>query len=474
MLSNKILKGLSTLLLLLFLMPGCDMIDPTEVENPDITEEKLFEDATGGAEPLIVGLEFAYSEAIGKIAIYTECVSDNYMNTSVFLSSLNDSPREITPTETVLDDDREIYFRTQTLLALADFGLNTVLPKDAEATDIDKATVTFYRGMALLLLAENFTAFPVTEGGTMVPAADALNLAIDALNTAYNLNPVDENALNCKLALARAYRLKGDKTSAETAANDALALSTDYVFYAQFDAIELENEINIFAVIRGQNDLQPLPRLDFIDPKYVNMDDPAATLKMEETHLILAEVHLVNGNLAGAQTEMKNAVALANSRMLVQFADPDTRTGRPDASDLLVKADAQAEPLAGLILERNGSTVEVSNVSATSVTDAQIDALADENSAFRLLYLLRQEIFFAEGRRMSDLGIRLPVMQQQIEANPNVSAGMEGTSVVVPSYIPQGREMDSFSVDTTGNVVTIQHDMNQIIADNISSVSPLK
>jgi hypothetical protein len=92
-------------------------------------------------------------------------------------------------------------------------------------------------------------------------------------------------------------------------------------------------------------------------------------------------------------------------------------------------------------------------------------------------HLARQEILFLEGRRMADLGIRLPMMLREIDANANIDAGDPGTNPVVPSYIPAGEGMDLYtptSPYTAGGVltttqVTINFDMNRILADNMVS-----
>jgi hypothetical protein len=73
---------------------------------------------------------------------------------------------------------------------------------------------------------------------------------------------------------------------------------------------------------------------------------------------------------------------------------------------------------------------------------------------------------------MSDLGIRFPVTIRQINTNSNIPLGSPGTSIAIPSYIPPGGGMDQFTVDATAGVVTIAYDLNQIIAENISTVSP--
>jgi hypothetical protein len=99
---------------------------------------------------------------------------------------------------------------------------------------------------------------------------------------------------------------------------------------------------------------------------------------------------------------------------------------------------------------------------------AAVAALTDPVQILRTLYLARQEIFFFEGRRMSDLGIRLPVMQREIETNSQINPGDPATIVQVPAYIPADDGLDSFSV--SGNNTIIAVDMNQVLADN--RVSP--
>jgi hypothetical protein len=471
LITNK--KALIFIIMVMLFYTGCELLDPTEVSNPSITQDKLFKDATGGAAPLITGLKYAFSDAVDKTTYFTDVVSDNYINASTYLSTQLDYPRNISPNDQYLGDDREIYFKLQTLNALANFGITTVLPKDAEATDVDKSTTYFYKGMAILMLCENFQAFPLEENGQMIRSEVAIKSAIEAFNKSYNLNPTGDNAINNKLALGRAYRIDGNKTSSVQAANDALALGSDYVFYANFDAINLQSNITGFLVLRTQQDMQPLPRLDFLDPKFnsSNGDDPIPVLKMEEAHLILAEAALSNGNLVDTKASMINALNLVAQRETGTYTDKDKRRNRPNNSSLKIKADASSEAISGLIFARSGATVVTHPISGTSVTEDYINSLSTSDDLFRCLYLMRQEIFFTEGRRMSDLGIRLPVMGRQIEANPNINYGDYGTSIYVPNYIPQNNDMDKFTVDDGSGVVTILHDMNKILAQNKSAVS---
>lgn len=453
------------------LYTGCDLIDPTQVENPDITQEKLFQDATGGAKPLITGLEYAFADAVNRSTYFLEVVSDNYVNVSTFISTQLDNPRLISPNDQYLGDAREIYFKFQTLHALCDFGLNTVLPKDAEATDEDKAVTLFYKGMAILLLCENFQAFPLQENGQMIRSEVAIKNAIDAFNQSLALGG---NASNIKLALARAYRIDGNKTSSVQAANDAIALNPNNVFYANYDPINLTNITTGFLVVRPQQDMQPLPRLDYLDPKYptVNGSDPIPVLKTEEAYLILAEAALSNGSVDEAKTALINAVNLVASRMTRTITDNDRGRNRPNESTYLVKADANSSAIAGLIFKREGATVTNYPISGTSLTEEKINSLNTVDELFHVLYLMRQEIFFTEGRRMNDLGIRLPVMGRQIDANPNVNQGDYGTVVYVPDFIPQGNGMDEFNIDISAGIVTITYDMNKILTQNKTIVSP--
>ncbi len=466
-------KYLIIALFSLYIFAGCDLLDPTEVDNPAITEDKLLQDATGGAEPLITGLKFDFANALMQTIKYTELVSDNYDNTSTFLSNIADNPWAILPSETDLDDTREIYFRLQTLHAKALFGLDVILPRDSKATNEDYATVYFYKGMALLLLSENFSAFPIQEKGNMVKAKDALNIGIEHFRKSLELDASSENTQRCTFALARAYRLAGDKVNAEQYANAALALDNHYLLLTEYDDVNLDNTINTFTVTRNLNDLQPLPRLDYLDPKYPSQTSSIPALKAEEAYLILAEIALVDGNLGAAKINLIEAINLATSRSKETFKDRDPRTDRPNDNDYLVKADANSDGISGLIKKRSNSYVEISTVSNTSVTADDINAAISTTDLFRLLYLIRQEIFFSEGRRMSDLGIRLPVMQTQIDANPNINPGEYGTTVYVPSFIPTGYGLDEFTYDSNAKIVTIAYDMNKLISQNINSVSPL-
>jgi hypothetical protein len=116
-----------------------------------------------------------------------------------------------------------------------------------------------------------------------------------------------------------------------------------------------------------------------------------------------------------------------------------------------------------LVLTRQGTAVSVPTVSGTSVTDARVDAISSVEEGVEVLYLLRQEIFISEGRRLIDLGIKLPVSDDEALSNENVSEGA-ATQPIIPSFLPAGGELDAFTVD--GMQVTIQRNLNRILAQN--------
>lgn len=451
---------------------ACDLVDPSKVENPQITADNLLENPNGGSTALVTGLRRYFSLTVGTSAFVGDLVSDNLDNRTSFYANELSFPRTIIPKTFTYTD---AYVQAQRLRALADFGISTIIPNDALSTNEQKAEVHAYRGTALVLLAEKFTHFPIVENGPVVPAATALQEAVASFNTAFSLTSLNPMRINCRLGKARAYRLLGDKTNAAAEANAALALpgAATHVQSAPFEQLAANQAVVHQAMVsRTTNDIQPNPRLDFLDPKFTTTATSVPVSKIEEAHLILAEIALANSDLAGARTAMKNAITVVQSRPTSTYNDRDARTNRPNNPAMTVKADADAAEVAGLIQRRGGtSVVTVYPVSGTYLTPAMIDALTSKYEHISTLYLLRQHIFFLEGRRMSDLGIRFPVPQLQIDGNSNVVDGEPGTVVVVPSYIPPTDEMRQFTV--SGTVVTMKWDMNKVIANNISQVSPL-
>ncbi len=456
--------------LLALSISSCDFLDPTGVRNPQTTDKSLEEGATGATGPFLNGVKERYSDAIEDIAYFTDVVSDNYDNVATFISPAADLPRTIGPQDLTLNGTAGPYFEVQELRALASFVLETVIPNDPEATPEDQAEALFYRGMGNVLSAENYGGVPIVADGPVIPQAQLLQLAIDDFNTALATSQHSDFPTRIQIVRARAHRLLGNATQAAQEATAALAGNSQFTFTAKYDAAFNENAGFTFAVSRNLNDMQPLPRLDFLDPKYTLRDTPINSVKIEEAHLILAEVALSQGNPAQAKQHMINVINLANARPRVSFLDRDPRpnnqtgTFRPQGGT--VQASATAPAIDGLILPRGGTLASVPTVSGTHLTAADINAIADTNPVelLRTLYLLRQEIFFFEGRRMCDLVIRLPMMEIEIQTNDVINAGDAGTVAVVPNHIPANDDLDDFTFD--GNNTVIANDMNQVIADN--------
>jgi len=151
------------------------------------------------------------------------------------------------------------------------------------------------------------------------------------------------------------------------------------------------------------------------------------------------------------------------------------KTNYPNTADSKVSFAVGSPLLDGFVLARTATTM-VPTVSGTSVTAAQIAAAATIDDAQYLLYLMRQEIFIAEGRRMADLGIRMPVAQTEIIANANTKDGATYTLAVIPSFIPTAFGMDGFTYDATAKTAIMKFDMNRVLVANktASQIFPFK
>lgn len=464
-------------------LASCDFLDPTRVENPQTTDDDL----AGAAEPttaLMPGLRAEFADAIRAVVTISENVSDNYSIHGTALNVVLDEPHEVSPDIINATGSTGIYFNLQELRALADFVLDEVAPGDETASDADIAEAHYYRGMAHLMMAENFVAAPLEIDGAPVGGDALVATAITELEASLQASPDGDFALPAQAALARAYRLQGNDISAVTFASSVLAADPEFLFAQGFDESSLTNTPFTFLVLRDLQEMQPLPRLDFLDPKYITRDAAIPVAKAEEMHLILAEAALGDGQLAQGADHIADAIELALARPTVTFEDGDLRknrdlTIRPRHASLLVRADENSPYRAGLILDRPGG-ITVHPISGTSLDPDSIRGLADEASILHAYFLARQEILFLEGRRMSDLGIRLPVMLREIETNASIQPGDPATEPLVPSYIPTLGGMDLFTPSTPYTAdsdeldpvliadpdITILVDMNRILAEN--------
>lgn len=462
-------------------LAGCDYLDPTNVNNPATTDEDL----AASLEPtaaLLPGLRAQFARAINPVD--PECVSDNYQIRGTGIDKSFDDPRRITPD--VTNRLGRSYGWLQELRALSDFVLDDIVPEDETATDEQVGEARYYRGMAYLLLAERFVAVPIDTNGTPITSAALLDMALGELAAAQSIAGTEfANAANA--ALARANHLAGNAGAAQTAANAVLATDPEYAFGVGYDPTTVTNGPYLFLYERTIKEMQPLPRLDFLDPKYTGREAPIYMHKAEEMHLILAEVAFSQGDWAGGRERIAQAVELSLSRPFESFDDNDPRlnddmSDRPHDASILIRADDSSPYRAGLVLTRPG-IVSTPTVSYTSLDADSIRAIAttEQESLLHALFLARQEMMMLEGRRMTDLGIRLPMAQDEINTNPNIDEGDTGTTPFVPAMIPPQTEMDFFSpaspYDEDGNLVTDQitclWDMNRVLAQNWTTFGPV-
>lgn len=456
---------------------SCNFLDPTEVENPLTTDEDLA-NATEPTKALLPGLRANFARAINGLVSTTEFASDNYSVNGTGFDDTIDFSTDIGPNTGGLSGtgDTQIYWTLQELRALSDFVLDDIAPGDQTATADQIAEARYYRGMAYLMQGENFSALPTEPDGQLVKAGELLQRALTDLQAATS----GAFSVPAKAAIARAHRDLGNSAEAAQFSNSALAEGgDDFLFVQDFDETSIDNTPQNFLVSRALQEMQPLPRLDFLDPKYLVDESAIPIAKGEEMILVLAEVALANTDLATARLEMIRAINVALARSVVQFDDADARLDndlniRPRNAEIEIADDAASSFRTGLVKARPG-IIDVPVVSSTSMTATDVNAAADAAALTRLLYLLRQEILFLEGRRLHDLGIRLPMMLREIEQNRNINDGDLGTEVSVPGYIPPQNEMDLYTpvviydsgaldANLIQTQVTIMHDMNKILA----------
>lgn len=471
------------LVLLAVLAAGaCDAIDPTSVNNPTTTDDDLAK-AKNPTEALMPGLRAQFARMINAYVVATSVISDDYSIHGTGIVVDMDEPHLVTPdlVNSTGTSASGAYWNVQELRALGDFVIDVIIPNDPDPDPAHVAEAHYYRGMAYLTLGEIFSHAPHEEDGQAQPATAALGKAVTDLQNANAFGP------QTQAALARAHRLLGDPAAATAAANSALGSAPDLLFAPPYDEAFLANTSVFFLVLRALQEMQPLPRLDFLDPKYTERGSPIAIAKAEEMHLILAEAALADGNLEAARTALVNAIDMAGTRGTVSFDDIDERRNadlslRPRSSEIMIRADSDSPYRAGLVKDRPAEGLEVPSVSATSLDADSVAGLESAEELWHALWLARQEIMLLEGRRLADLGIKLPMMRREIDQNTNINEGDPGTVAVVPGYIPQTPRyaMDIYSpveiYDGTGpdaqllvTEVTMHVDMNRVLVRNNAS-----
>ena len=449
---------------------SCELVDPTEVVNPNIIQDTQI----GVANSTVLynkGMERQLALLFNEIVVIAELGSDNYVNTETFFNQAF--------------DDLDIQFQDADINALqfdlanlregATFGLETLQPADPAATEAQRADLLFYRGFAKLLSGELFRVLPLEANGPAVESDAHIQSAIDDLLQAES---IDGANASYKLALARAYHRLGDQANAVTKAQETIDLEADFLRFVVYDAVNgPTSTIQNALYDRGNfDDLQPLPRLDFLDPKHYaisgSVDSNTALQKIEEAHLIIAEAQIADGDLDGARETLRDVLAVVEGRDVAtidetveQRRNSEEVVTRPAASDILVAASPTDSLRAGLVIDRVAQA-RVPTVSGTSVTDTYLDNATTEDGLLETLYLMRQEIFIAEGRRFTDLGLKMQVSEVEFLSNDNVTEA--DTAPLVPAFLP-ANGMDSFTYDPVTMVCIITNNLNAILVQNKAS-----
>ena len=463
------------LLLLVCVVTSCttelnDSIDFDEVVNPNLSEQSVV-GQPNSSDIWRQGLERQMSNVLNETLVLSELGSDNYVNTQTFYSQFLDN-LEIRTDDPDLED---VMFDISRLREMVNFGLEQVGPADENYTSEIEAEYHFFKGMSYLYAGMYFSQLPQEEGGSTFSSDENYNSAISSLNTAIGLNPKPEYYM----AAARANYYLGNQTEAVQAANEALAIDGEFLRSAQFDEQNgPANTLESALYERGTfDDLQPLPTLDFLDPKYSFLtasEDPSVHyLKAEEAHLILAEANLANSDLSSAQTNLEDLLAVVSNREVRTIDDaaedrpePEATLNDPRPNDPVVVVNGRS----GLVFNRQAGDVDIPSVSGTSLTQTDIDKMSDNDDALSLLYRTRQEIFIAEGLRFVDMGVKLVIHQNEFLQNPNISDGDPGTTPVIPSFIDSVKgDLDGFTYDEDAKSATTTIDLNSILVANKSS-----
>lgn len=463
---NKI--ALYTLLITMFGFSACDVL------NPNITGD-VYTGNPGATSSWVNGVRRQLALTMNQVVVNNELVSDNYFNNRTLSSKTFDIPQ--------IDyfdlDVNNIQIQVQSLRAMAEYGLGTVLPNDATTTAADSAELYFSLGYAHLLSGELFVGLPGSEQGPVLTPATHLNMAIENLDKAITLLAEGTEKTAYSLLKARAYYSLGDAANAARYAQEAMA-NTSLLRQVKYDGVNnVTNSMQTFLFSSTNNEFAPLPRLDFLDPKYYHTGLPASDqkpitiVKAEEAWLILAETQISANSLdAGRQTLQDLLTQVVAKRPAIQLDDSkETRNGgnRTDypLTTVQVKFDAEDNLRNGYVLDRKAGTITAYTVSGTKVTATDLAAAVTQDQLLYILYRLRQELFMAEGRRMTDLGIKYPVSQTEQLNNSHVKDA--DIKAQVPPFIPLNRGMDNFTYDVANHVVTMTYDMNKVLVTNKTS-----
>lgn len=468
-------KIIYSILMTSLIAVSCDssLVDFTEVTNPNLSEGNVVGEPNS-ASAWLIGINRQMALTSNEIVTISEIASDNYVNTATFynqaLDQLNINIQD--------NDFRDLAFDIARLREMSLFGINTIAPRDINITDEILAEFNFYNGISSMLAGEYFSAFPIETQGVLQNSNENFQSAINSFNKALAL----QSNARYHLALARCYYNIGDKINAVASANAAISSDPNLLYLIEFDeANEPSSTIESALFERGTfDDLQPLPSLDFLDPKYsfLSNDEDQGTpfLKIEEAHFIITEAQLSDNDLNAAKGTLTSLVTLINNRATNTFSDQvegrtqDDPDSRPNKSTITVSYEGETNVKTGLIISRGATPVTVSTISGTSITNADIDALSTIEDALEMLYLMRQEVFISEGRRIIDMGVKYVLHENELLLNSNISEGNSALEATIPTFIDAIKtELDDFTFDPIAETVVIKHNVNKILVSNRTS-----
>ncbi len=453
-------------------LSACDLLEPSDIVNPNVDED-TFKKTPNALETWVNGTNSKFATTIGEFAELTEILSDDYFNNSTQGSKVFDFP-------TILYTDPDVTNLQRGVGAMREMalnGLNNISKADQTMTEEQEFNLRYIEGYSYLLAGEYFVGLPEEDGGEIRDWKHNLHKAIDTFNACLALAKTADDKAFINTLLARTYYKLGDKQEAVSHAQAALGQSADFIKQVTFDGKNgVDNSFQgfVYGMPYGTA-YQPLPRLDFLDPKYFQTTDPLeqrpiCIAKAEEPYLIMAEAEIADNDLGKAKLTMTALLALVKGRPVqrgvndqLEQRDNGGYKRYPNSAAFKVAASPTDTLRSGLILDRQApNLIDIPYISGTSVTQPMIDRCDGQDDLLRLLYLMRQEIFFGEGRRAADLGLRLPVCE--VEAANTPSEGY--TQAQIPPFIPLNQDMDAFTIDDEAKTVVIKYDMNKVIVDN--------
>lgn len=455
------------------LITSCDIDD---VVNPNVSEES-FQASSTAPITWLNGMNRQLALTVNQMVVGAELVSDNYFNNRTLSSKVFDIPQ----IDDIDLDVRNIQSTIHRLREMADFGINELVPLNPDLSGNIIAEFYFHKGLAHLYSGEYFIALPVTAEGEVASDQVHLNLAVESFNEAINQTDSADNILAYRLALSRAYYDLGDQANAVSEAQQVINTDPLFLRNVVYDGLtDVTNLMQFFLFDSSNDEFAPLPRLDFLDPKYFNLGNPTleqqpvAILKSEEAYFIIAESQIASQQIDQAKNTLNGLLnEVIMNRPIITIDDSrETRSGGnrsdyPLSSEVSVRFSPEAEPREGFILDRQAGEIASYAVSGTSVTSTQIDAANSEDELLELLYLMRQEVFLAEGRRMFDLGIKFPI--SDLEALNNANVLPEHLQAQIPDFIPGNSQMDDFTFDEANGIVTMDVNMNNILVNEKNS-----